>query len=285
MKLTQAQVDNVQIDYGIIYINYGVAGERKLAPTRGGGEFTAKAKIRDIEFDGMKGKTKGMQVIEDIAATLSVSILDTSMDNIALAMPFADYTGGIVTAKDANIGVIANSAYLSNVTLFCKTTSGNYKKITLYNAMNEGEFKLAAKPKGEGEIKLDIEAHWDAVDDTANLYTIEDVASIGGDTTPPTVITVPADAATAVVVSANLTATFSEDVKAADINANNFILLKASDGSIVAGALSYVAATKVATFDPTANLTAATPYIWLISNVRDIAGNRMVPVVINFTTA
>ena len=59
--------------------------------------------------------------------------------------------------------------------------------------------------------------------------------------------------------------------------------MKASDASVVAGALTYTA--KVATFNPTASLEAATAYIWVVSNVRDLAGNKMLPVTINFTTA
>jgi len=226
-----------------------------------------------------------MQVIDDINAMLSVTILDTTIDTLAMAMPFATLAAGALTCEVGAIGVIPDADYLANVTMFAKTISGQYKKITLYNAMNEKDFSLAATPKAEGEIGLEIAAHWNPTDDTADLYKIEDVASIGGDTTPPTVITVPADAATAIVVSANLTATFNEDVKASDINSNNFILIKAADGTIVAGALSYVTATKVATFNPTSDLGANTPYIWLISNVRDIAGNKMTPVVVNFTTA
>jgi hypothetical protein len=283
--LTQQQIENIQIDYGLIYLNFGEVGEALLGPTKGGGSFDVKASIRDIEFDGMKGKSKGMQVIEDINAMLSVTHLDSSMDMLALAMPYATLAGGVLTCGGGAIGIIPDAAYLKNVTMFAKVVSGGYKKITLYNAMNEKDFSLAAEPKKEGEIGLEISAHWDPTDDTANLYKIEDVASIGGDVTAPTAITVPVDAATAVVVSANLTATFSEDVKAADINSDNIILMKASDGTIVAGTLSYTAATKVATFDPTASLTAATPYIWLISNVRDLAGNKMAPKVVNFTTA
>lgn len=285
MALTQQQIENVQIDYGIVYANYGVAGERKLSPTRGGGEFKASAKIRNIEFDGQLGKTKGMQVIEEVMATLSVTILDMSMDNLALSMPYADYTAGVITAKNASIGVLANSAYLTNVTMFCKTVGGAYKKITLYNAMSEKDFVLKAKPKGEGEIALEIEAHWDPLDDNSNLFKIEDVANISGDVTKPTVTTVPIDEATAVVVSSSMTVTFSKDIKQQDIISDNFILVKVSDGTVIAGALTYTLATKTATFVPTVSLTALTPYIFTIARVRDIAGNVMLPVVVNFTTA
>jgi hypothetical protein len=108
---------------------------------------------------------------------------------------------------------------------------------------------------------------------------------MGADTTPPTVVTVPADADINVVVTANLTATFNEAIRQADVNSNNFILMKVSDGSIVAGTLTYTPASNLVTFDPTASLDADTAYIWLITGVRDLAGNTMVQVAKNFTTA
>ena len=211
--LTQEQIEAVQIDYGIVYVDYGEVGEKLLGPTRGGGEFGVKASYRDIEFDGAKGKTKGMKVLESLDATLGVTLIDTSIDILELAMPFVTRVGGVLTAGSASVGVVLDAAYRKNITMFAKLVSGLYKKITLYNAMNEKDFSLAAKPKGEGEVGLEISAHWNPTDDTANLYEIEDVASIGGDVIAPTAIIVPADAATAIVVTSSLTATFSEDIK------------------------------------------------------------------------
>lgn len=282
---TQAQIEAIQIDQGILFVDFGEDGERFLGPTRGGGAFNVKAKYRDIDFDGRKGKTMEMEVVEELDANLTVTLIDSSIDNMELAMPFLTRVGNVLTATSAAVGVVPAAAYRKNITMFAKLVSGLFKKITLYNPMSQKDFSLAAKPKGEGEIDFDFNAHWDPKDDTANLYKIEEVASIGGDVTPPTAITVPADAATAVVISANLTATFSEDVKATDINNDNFVLMKALDGTIIAGVLTYTAATKVATFDPTASLTAATPYIWTITNVRDTSGNKMAPKIVNFTTA
>jgi len=285
LRLTQVQIENIQIDYGLVYINYGETEERQLAPTRGGGTFTVTKNIREIEYDGRKGKTKGMQVVDEINAMLSVPLLDTSMENLALAMPWATYSDGKLSAESGNLGVIQDSAYLSNVTLFAKVIGGGYKKITLYNAMTENDFSLAAAPKAEGVVTLEVHAHWDAEDDTADLYDIEDVESIGGDTSGPTVTTDPEDAETGVSVSTNLTATFDEDIRQGDIKTDNFTLIKASDGTEVSGTLTYSAATKTATFDPTSNLDANTDYIWIIANVRDLAGNKMAKKVVNFKTA
>lgn len=285
MALNKEQIENIQIDYGIVFVNYGEVDEKQLAPTRGGGTFTVTKNIRDIEFDGRKGKTKGAQVADEINAMLSVSLLNTSMENLALAMPWATYSDGKLSAKSSNLGVIQDSAYLSNITMFAKVVGGGYKKITLYEAMTENDFSLAAAPKAEGVVTLEVHAHWDAEDDTADLYDIEDVGAISADTTGPTVTTDPGDAETDVDVTSNLTATFDEDIRQGDIKADNFTLIKASDGTEVTGTLTYSSATKTVTFKPQSNLTTSTDYIWIITNVRDLAGNKMTKKVVNFKTA
>lgn len=283
--LTPEQIENIQIDQGILYENFAEIGEKLIGPSRGGGTFGVKAKYRDIDYDGRKGNTKGLKVLEKLDAALIVTIINTSIDAMHLAMPFLTRVGNVLTATSASIGVVPAAAYKKNIVMFAKLVSGLFKKITIYNPLNTKDFSLKAKPKGEGEIEFEFTAHWDPLDSTANLYKVEDVASIDGDVIVPTVITVPADAAVAVVVSANLTATFSEDVNANDVTNDNFVLVKASDGTIVVGTLTYTAATKIVTFDPTDSLTAATPYIWSVVNVRDTAGNRMAPKIVNFTTA
>jgi len=291
MKISAKQRENIQVDYGLVYVDYGEATQRQLAPTRGGATVTITPTYRDIEYDGSTGKAKGMQVLDAIDVLANIPLMDTSMENLALALPYATLTGdgGVnpykITVKSSNIGVLPDSAYLKNITVFAKLLGGGYKKIALFNAMNEGAFSLAAVPKSEGVVNMEVHAHWDAEDDAVDLCEIEDIETISDDSTPPTVVTVPADAVTGVVASDNLTATFSEDVRQGDINPGNFILIKASDGSVVDGSLTYIPATKMATFDPTSNLAANTDYIWIISNVRDLAGNKMVTVAVNFKTA
>lgn len=184
-KLTQAQKENIQIDYGIIYTNYGETDKALLGPSKGGGEFAVDVKIRDIEFDGARGKEKGLQVVESVDASLKVSVKDTSIKTLALAMPWATLSGaGTVespyelTCENANVGAIADTSYLKNVTMFAKTIKGDYRQITLYNAMHEGKFSFKAATKGEAEIELEFNAHWDPLDDTKDLYDIKTIAAI-----------------------------------------------------------------------------------------------------------
>jgi hypothetical protein len=185
MSITTAQKENIQIDFGIIYTNYGETDAAKLAPVRGGGEFSVDIKIRDIEFDGSFGKTKGMQVIDEIDATLKCTVLDTSIKTLAIAMPYATLAGAgttespyTLTCKSTDVGVIADASYLKNVTMFAKTLKGEFRKITLYNAMAENKFGFKAVAKKEGEIQLEFNGHWDPTDDTKDLYKIETVTTI-----------------------------------------------------------------------------------------------------------
>jgi len=285
--MTEQQLANIQISYGIIYTNFGEVDSKLVSPTRNGGEFKAIAKIRDISFDGSRGKEKGLQVIDDIFATLSITILDTSMETLALSIPYANFDGTVITCDKTSIGVIKSTSYIKNVTMFARLVSGAYKKITLFNALNEGDFSLAAKDKGEGEIKLEISAHWDATDDTSKLFTIEDISSLtGNDGTKPTLVsTTPIQGAVEVFSNSDLRCTFSEAINLADINPANFVLIKTDDESVIAGNLTYVEATKIASFKSTATMSLDTAYAWHISGVRDTVGNTMVPVVISFTTA
>lgn len=113
------------------------------------------------------------------------------------------------------------------------------------------------------------------------------VAIPDADTIPPTVITTPADAATAVAVTANMVWTFNEAIDVLKVTAANFFLMKSTDGTLVSGSLAITGANKIVTLDPTASLAAATPYIAICTtNVTDVAGNRLATTnITNFTTA
>ncbi|MBT2722315.1 hypothetical protein [Bacillus sp. ISL-46] len=177
-KLKQEQIDNIQIDYGIVILNYGELDAERLGPTKGGAEFNATKNIRDIEYDGSLGKSVGMQVIDEINASLKFSILDTSLETLAKTLPQADYDDITKIIKNNKGGAIPASRYFKNITMFGKLMNGKYKKITIFNAMNESDFVLSSAPKAEGEIALEVFAHWDPLEVSDDLYSIEDVTTI-----------------------------------------------------------------------------------------------------------
>lgn len=178
-NLTTKQLEKVQIDEGLVFIDYGLSTERKLAPTRGGGEFTVTQTMRDIEFDGRCGKTKGTQVIESEEAKLKVTTLGMSQDNLTLAVPGAVVGSNSDTSiKNPRCGVVPDTAYATNVTMFAKTLDGKYKKITIYNPMSEAGLTMKAAPKAEGELALEFDAHYPLSDLNGDLWKIEDADEV-----------------------------------------------------------------------------------------------------------
>lgn len=91
----------------------------------------------------------------------------------------------------------------------------------------------------------------------------------------------PIDTATGVATSKTATLTFNNALLNAAVNA--VMLLKASDGSVIAGSITLDATKKIVTVDPTASLSALTDYI-LVYAVTDIYGQSLAGA-INFTTA
>lgn len=186
-NLTQAEINKIQIDEGVLIIDYGENAERPLLPCRGGGEFSAAATVRDIEFDGRIGKTQGLQSIDDQTATLKVTVINMSQQNLAIAMPFcrmydangnevpSDLTTNPAIIGNPKSGIIPSSAYLKNVTMFAKLVDGTYKKITIFRPMHENGFTVKAAQKAEGELALEFNAHYTTNDLDGSLWTVEEV--------------------------------------------------------------------------------------------------------------
>lgn len=188
-NLTKQEIEKIQIDEGVCILDYGETTERPLLPCRGGGEFSATATIRDIEFDGRVGKTAGMQTIDEQAASLKVTVINMSQQNLALAMPFCrmldkdgrEVTGGITAApatiKNPKMGIIPDAAYLKNITMFARLIDGTYKKITIYKPMHEGGLTAKATQKAEGELALELVAHYTTDELDGDLWEVTEVTS------------------------------------------------------------------------------------------------------------
>ena len=48
-KVTKEQVENIQIDHGILYKNYGLESQKLIAPLRGGTNFKVERTYRNID--------------------------------------------------------------------------------------------------------------------------------------------------------------------------------------------------------------------------------------------
>jgi phi13 family phage major tail protein len=145
-------------------------------------------------------------------------------------------------------------------------------------------------------LKRDCDDEWerhideDHIDYVASMGTNWFNSPYGGDAdiTAPTVQTVvPANAAPGVAVGSVVTWTFTEALALSTATKSNFLVVKDSDGSNVAGSLSINVARTQVTFTPTDDLSAATEYTAIVTEgVKDAAGNAIAaPYVTKFTTA
>jgi hypothetical protein len=96
----------------------------------------------------------------------------------------------------------------------------------------------------------------------------------------------PADSATGVNISTNITATFSEDMDPSTINSSTFYL-RDNANNLVSGTVSYNSSTMTATFNPVSNLGLSSTFTATITTgVKDLAGNNMTSnMVWSFTTS
>ena len=98
-----------------------------------------------------------------------------------------------------------------------------------------------------------------------------------GDTTAPTVTsTVPASNATGVSPTANVKATFSENMALSSINGTTFTLKVKGSTTKLAAAIGYDPNTRTATLDPTDSLQTGVTYKAAVTTgAKDLAGNRL----------
>jgi Domain of unknown function (DUF4082)/Bacterial Ig-like domain/Bacterial Ig domain len=186
------------------------------------------------------------------------------------------------------VPISANATYVASYF----APSGHY-------AVNEGYFNttfsnapLQAPAGGNGVYVYGASSAFPTQTFNASNYWVDIVfaTSTQGDATPPTVSTTSvSDGATNVDTNTNLTASFSEAMDSATINTNT-VLLRDSAGNLVPVTVTYDAATRTVTLDPTASLAPSATYKVTIkggaNGVKDAAGNPLsADVTWSFTTA
>lgn len=173
-KITVEQIEKMVIDAGVVYVNYGLATERRLAPCRGSNTFNVEAEIREVEVNEVKGKTKGLRRKISENASLEVNLMDLSLENLKMALP-----GSTLAGKELTNGwKINNTDYIDNVTLIGQDMGGTYKKVTIYNALMDESLSIAMDKDDESVLTLTLSAHYDPADETDKLWTITDLTTL-----------------------------------------------------------------------------------------------------------
>lgn len=168
--------ENLLFNAGAFFVNFfpgtdtfesAVTAGKLLGATRGGGQFSAMPEFRNLEVDGVKGKAKGLQVIDAWEVKMSANVLEVTREGMARALASTavdtatSTTHDIVTARNQ----VNLTDYVDNIT-FVGTKSGSDQPVIvqIYNALNKNGLTLQTQDKGEAVIAMDFEGHYDDSD-------------------------------------------------------------------------------------------------------------------------
>ena len=170
----------------------------------------------------------------------------------------------------------------TDMKIFAFLFSGNYNEFELIMWDREvgyyGESRSFIIGKQTDSLKLGIRL-------------IQATTNTGTDTSEPTVAFSPADGATVVAISSNITITFDEavrntdDTPLTDSNIDSLITLNDASGADIAFDATIDANKKVITIDPTSNLSySQTVYVFIGATIEDSSGNPITASYATFTT-
>ena len=166
--------NNLLIDAGAIFTNYGTASEALLGATSGGNEFAVAIKTRDVKVDGLKGTVKGLTRIISTDVTLKVNMLELTTAIIQAAL-----MANVDTVTNAGFDTItgkteiALSDYINNIALVGRI-SGSLQPVViiLKNALSSDGIKFSNKDAVDNILPITFTASIDPSTPTVSPYEI-----------------------------------------------------------------------------------------------------------------
>lgn len=169
---TTKTAENLLLNAGAYFKNFdvesdtfetAVAAGKLIGATKGGGEFSAVPTVRQIEVDGVAGRAKGLEVIDNWEVYLKATVLEIKKETIQSGLCSAKIDEGTNVDYDiisAN-AQIALDDYIENVA-WVGTLSGSEKPVIIIvkNALNTDGLKLAAQDKSESTIEMTFYGHY-----------------------------------------------------------------------------------------------------------------------------
>ncbi|MBU5485962.1 hypothetical protein KQI86_16700 [Clostridium sp. MSJ-11] len=176
---TEETTQNLLLDTGAFYVNFEIdtdtletASTKLLGATSGGGNFEAKPNFRDIKVDGVKGKAKGLKILESWSVTMGASLLELKKEVLQKALAVTTTTTTTVNTKNYSKiegkNVIENTDYIDNITWIGSLSgSGEPVIIQVFNCLNTEGLKLNPKDSEDIVAELNFEGHY-SVDNLDN---------------------------------------------------------------------------------------------------------------------
>lgn len=152
-------------DMAIDTFTTAVTAGKLIGATKGGGTFTAKPNIRQIEIDGVPGKVKGMEEIDSWDVNMTANVIEVSPETIAMALASSSITA--VEGKDYKCikgkNTLDASDYTDNIT-FLGTVSGFDAPVVIqiYNTLSVDGLTFGTKDKDDTVIAMNFTGHYSA---------------------------------------------------------------------------------------------------------------------------
>lgn len=168
-------MEHLILDAGAVYKNFMLPDQAQVGATSGGNEFQAKAKIRQIQVDGVKAaNAKGLEVIDNITTTLKCTFLEVTAEILQAALiadidTSSDNNYDIITGKT----IIADGDYIKNLA-WVGTISGSNKPviIVIENALCLDGLQLKTQDSKDNTLDVTFTAHADPSTPQALPYKI-----------------------------------------------------------------------------------------------------------------
>lgn len=171
---TENTAENLLLDAGAFFKDFdaekdtfetAVTAGKLLGATKGGGEFSAVPVIRQIEVDGVKGKAKGLEILDYWDVYIKANVLEVTKDTLKAALCAADVEETTSTKYMLIKGRNAIKAedYIDNIT-WVGTLSGSDEPVIIKvkNALNTDGLKITTQDKNEGVVATTFYGHYDA---------------------------------------------------------------------------------------------------------------------------
>ena len=151
---------NMTLGAGIIYVQATSGGSYvKIGVTRGGVTFTPGIPLRNIEFDGSQGATKGFVRNDKGNPTMTATILELTQTNLQQLIPGSALTGDVI----ASGGQIKTTDYLYAVKWvgYRAENATDTIEIVMNNVLCTEPITLTSADNDEATVAITLTAHYD----------------------------------------------------------------------------------------------------------------------------
>jgi len=171
---TANTANSLLLDAGAFFKNFDVTTDtfasavtagKLIGATKDGGEFSAVPTIRQVEVDGVKGRAKGLEIVDGWEVYIKANVLEVSKDALILGLCVADEEAVTLLTNDyAHINGKADielTDYIDNIT-WVGTLSGSDNPVIIQvkNALNTDGLKLTTKDKDQSVVAMTFYGHY-----------------------------------------------------------------------------------------------------------------------------